>query len=785
MNFQNAVAIGILSLLGLGCTSTQRRSTAFDGGRLQVVDSGAADSRVDAFVSEDGDSGRPILDAGLVREDSATLSTDAGPEPTAPDSGPIAADGGPGVAPDSGRPSIDAGHIAVDAGGGGHDAGSVDPGGGRCAEGAVRSCGTDTGECVTGRQTCVGGVWSVCSGVRLAEAESCNGLDDDCDGISDEDFSCVLGSSRSCGETDVGECAFGLNYCVSCRWSDACVDEIWPRTEGCDMRDNDCDGRVDEALARTFYRDADRDSYGATAETTVACLQPSGYVTNDRDCDDTRSSVYPYATEQCNGRDDDCDGSVDDDASRQCASGLCEEAECIALHALEPALDHYLKGTSSRMSDELGTSVAVSGDGEVVVVGVPGDSACRDGGLGPSVSDTACPGEGAAYVFARVAGEWVRRDYLKGYLSGAGAAFGTSVAIDGDGSIIAVGSPDEDSNGRVTVFEFDGSRYGILDTTADYSPYRAQRFGISVALSEDGDTLVAGVPRDNVRTSRVINASTLDGVTYDSAETGGAYVFVRGAIDYTMQALLKYSRAYSTARCGESVAIDRAGQTIVVGCPGQPEYLSPTMPVSNVGSAAYFRYERSGWSQAGQFVLAESDWLAYGQFGAAVAISGAGERIAVGAPAASYARVYRRLPSLLYGVGEALVAEAAAGDPEEDEFGSALAFSEDGTSLWVGAPGSDACDLDAPDRCLRSGAVFGFAVGSTTSLHSRYLRGPVPGGYRSILNSDFGRAVAVDDAAVLIAATNPAENSCDTFVSSPRDGEDSACWRSGALYLFE
>jgi predicted esterase len=83
--------------------------------------------------------------------------------------------------------------------------------------------------------------------------------------------------------------------------------------ELCDGIDNDCDGVIDDnPVQLTFYKDADADGYGNPNAKVVACIKPSGYVTIAGDCNDSKATIHPNATELCDGIDNDCDGVIDD-----------------------------------------------------------------------------------------------------------------------------------------------------------------------------------------------------------------------------------------------------------------------------------------------------------------------------------------------------------------------------------------------------------------------------------------------------------------------------------------
>jgi hypothetical protein len=85
-------------------------------------------------------------------------------------------------------------------------------------------------------------------------------------------------------------------------------------TEYCDGADNDCDGVVDDNAMDTmaWYADNDGDGYGNALDHQLSCRQPSGRVSDARDCDDNDASIHPDASESADGIDNDCDGAIDE-----------------------------------------------------------------------------------------------------------------------------------------------------------------------------------------------------------------------------------------------------------------------------------------------------------------------------------------------------------------------------------------------------------------------------------------------------------------------------------------
>jgi len=162
-----------------------------------------------------------------------------------------------------------------------------------------RSCQTDCGH---GVETCVNGQW-VCDAPQ-PKAEECNGLDDDCDGCWDE-----KAGAAGCEPLEQAcstDCGSGTEQCFMGEWRGCTAPQ--PQDEVCNNQDDDCDGETDEGL----NIDADNDGHYSLD----SCAAPHD------DCNDSNPEVYPGHEESpgfCDGLDNDCDREIDEDC--QCSPG--------------------------------------------------------------------------------------------------------------------------------------------------------------------------------------------------------------------------------------------------------------------------------------------------------------------------------------------------------------------------------------------------------------------------------------------------------------------------------
>ncbi len=183
-------------------------------------------------------------------------------------------------------------------------------------EGGV-ACGDDTGECMAGTTQCMSGTL-VCVGARGGMDEVCNGLDDDCNGVIDDG----IPVGAPCGSS-MGECFPGVFVCDTATGMLVCQGGVMGTAEVCDTLDNDCDGAVDEGVGAGGMCGS---MVGACRQGVNMCIDGAVVCVGE----------VPPVTETCDCEDNDCDGTVDNPPT---GGSLCPSGSaCVMCQCASPCL---------------------------------------------------------------------------------------------------------------------------------------------------------------------------------------------------------------------------------------------------------------------------------------------------------------------------------------------------------------------------------------------------------------------------------------------------------------
>ncbi|MFT5679921.1 MAG: hypothetical protein ACI8RZ_000826 [Myxococcota bacterium] len=517
--------------------------------------------------------------------------------------------------------------------------------------------------------------------------EICDGLDNDCDGSTDEDelwYADDDGDGFGDVDTSVTDCEAPSGYVSD---SDDCDDgdaDINPDAEEiCDGLDNDCDGDTDED--ETWYADDDGDGFGDPDTTATDCEAPSGYVSDDTDCDDTDADINPDAAEICDSIDNNCDGNIDEDQvfyADDDGDGF-GDPDTTATDCEAPS------GYVSDSDDCDDTDATISPDAEEV---------CED------EIDNDCDGEDDACPFE---GEYTadEADMISyGGASGdlAGWALSDAGDVDGDGyDDFLIGAPDEDTNGSEA-----GAAYLIFGLPTDNlilgDGYEATFLGTDASdqagwsvsgagdVNDDGyDDFMVGAPEDDDNGSNSGSVMLMLGpVTAGSFGLTGASSLFTGddSTDYAGWALSDAGDINADGYAdlligapGESTNANSAGAAYLI--------LGPASTSDALNSIGYALYGGSTSDQLGYAVSGGGD------------IDGDGyDDLLIGAPdestgASQAGAVYVRYgPLSSTGSMSVFVDVELYGTSNNEAAGYALSVSQDAnddgySDLLIGAPG--------------------------------------------------------------------------------------------------
>ena len=482
---------------------------------------------------------------------------------------------------------------------------------------------------------------------------------------------------------------------------------------------------------------------------------------------------------------------------RACNDAGCTDSEPVSVAGSMAAAVGYVKPSNTDAGDSFGDAVALSGDGQTLAIGAPGEDGAGTG-VGSDGTDDSASGAGAVYVFARTGNTWTQQAYLKASNTGVLDGFGSAVTLSSDGDTLVVGAPNErsaatdvdgtqgdnslDSAGAAYVFVRSGEAWSQQAYLKSSAPEAYGYFGGSLSLAADGHTLAVGAFGEQV-------------------VAGAVHVFERDATVWSSKAVLTASDADVNDAFGTSVALSADGRTLAVGAPWETSGATGVdgdqtdQSASNAGAVYMFMRLDGPWSQRA-YVKASNTGTG-DEFGTSVALSGDGTLLAVGAPFEAsgatgvdgnqtddsvedggavyiFTRKNNTWSQQVYLKPSAIRAN--------DRFGSAVTLSFSGTHLAVGAPSEDgdATGIGGDPsayNAIHAGAVSVFVLQAGVWAQHSYVKA-------SNTNSidGFGAAISVSADANILAVGAIGEDSVAVGVDGNQS--DNSADSAGAVYLY-
>ena len=403
-------------------------------------------------------------------------------------------------------------------------------------------------------------------------------------------------------------------------------------------------------------------------------------------------------------------------------------------------------------------------------------------------------------------------DYFGGYTADANYSFGKGTKISSDGLTLAVAAVGEDgdlaggainsvnnnnwsSSGAVYIY----TRSNISSNwtfQAKLKPTQLEssdHFGISLDISNDGNTLVVGSSYEDGSGTGVNPAHN-----NNALEAGAAYVFVRTGSTWVQQAYLKSNESTSRDFFGVNVAISGDGNTVAVGAIGEDSDAGGINPTINNGtkisSGAVYVYNRIGstWSFKAFIKSAnpdKDDW-----FGTDVSLNNDGTTLAVGAQLedggnmgvnpivnnsltdSGAVYVFRMQSGIWSQEAYIKAGQVSAGDL----FGRSVDLDSSGNTLVVGVINEDGNGIGVNpainESSSNSGAVYVYNRSGSVWSQSAYLKASNTGA-----DDNFGRSVTISNDGGFILVGSMFEDGTNSCVSTSQNNSGT---NRGALYLY-
>ncbi len=304
--------------------------------------------------------------------------------------------------------------------------------------------------------------------------------------------------------------------------------------------------------------------------------------------------------------------------------------------------------------DRFGSSVALSSNGSIIAIGGPNNRGAT----------------GHVEVYQRTPGTYFGWTQIGSDIDGEAGddEFGTSVSLNTDGTIVAIGAPFNDGNGsdsgHVRVYQNISGTWTQIGTDIDGED-EGDEFGTSVSLNTDGTIVAVGAPDNDGNGSRSGHVRVYQNIS-------GIWTQIGSDIDGER----------NRDRSGNSVSLNSEGTIVAIGA-----YRNSGDEL-DVGHVRVYQNMSGTWTQIGSDIDGEAG---DDEFGTSVSLNTDGTIVAVGAPFndgngsdSGHVRVYQNISGTWTQIGTDIDGEAAG-----DRFGESVSLNSEGTMVAIGASRND------------------------------------------------------------------------------------------------
>lgn len=280
---------------------------------------------------------------------------------------------------------------------------------------------------------------------------------------------------------------------------------------------------------------------------------------------------------------------------KACDASACFDSNELTLADASAKAVGYFKASNTNANDYFGWAIALSADGNTLAVGAPNEDSKGTAIEPPAASnqsDNSIVDSGAVYVFSRdtTSGVWSQQAYIKASNASAGDLFGISVALSADGNTLAVGAINEDGNAASTNLVPNdaavnaGAAYVFTRSGTTWTQQAYVKPLVIDAGDGFGYKLALSGDGNTMAVGAIYEDSNSAAASGDNSaqDSGAVYVFTRSGVNWSQEQYLKAANVGAGDFFGFSIALNKIdGNTLAVGAMHEDGSVASTMGVPN------------------------------------------------------------------------------------------------------------------------------------------------------------------------------------------------------------